>query len=115
MATQGTSKQSLDHQFERMAWGLFLVMIGGLALVPGQIVPAGTWLVGTGLIMLGLNAARQMNGIRTSTFTIVLGIAAVVLGVAQVVGTNLPIFPLLLIVIGASILWRAFVERESAS
>ncbi len=39
-------------------------MIGGLWLAPSQLVPEGTWLIGTGLIMLGLTAARQMDGIR---------------------------------------------------
>jgi hypothetical protein len=106
-------RDALDHQLERIGWALFLIMIGGLMLVPG--VPGGVWLIGTGLIMLGLNAARQANGIPMSAFTIVLGIAAVVLGVAEIVGAGLPVFPILLILIGASILWRAFGEREPTS
>jgi hypothetical protein len=80
-------------------------MIGGLWLVPG--VQPGVWLVGTGLIMLGLNAARHANGIRMSTFTLVLGTAAMVLGLVQMLGTEMPVLPILLIVIGASIVWRA--------
>jgi hypothetical protein len=106
-------KDALDHQFERISWALFLIMIGGLALLPD--VPGGTWLIGTGLIMLGLNLARQRNGIRPSAFTIVLGIVAVVTGVAEVAGAALPVFPLLLILIGASILWRALLDREPAA
>ncbi len=113
MATMERHTHDLDDQLERVSWALFLIMIGGLALVPG--VPGGTWLIGTGLIMLGLNAARQMNGIRMSTFTIVLGILALLLGIAQVLGTDLPLFPVLLILIGASLLWRAFVGRQPAS
>lgn len=112
-AIETPRKVMLDHRFGSISWGLFLIMIGGLALLPG--VPGGTWLIGTGLIMLGLNAARRMNGIHMSTFTIVLGIAAVVFGIAEVVGTGLPVFPILLILIGASILWREFMERENAS
>ena len=107
---QGPRRDVLDHQLESVGWALFLIMIGGLMLLPG--VPGGTWLIGTGLIMLGVNVARQMNGIRMSTFTIVLGIAALMLGIAQIAGTGLPVFPLLLILIGASILWRVFTERE---
>jgi hypothetical protein len=106
-------QRTLDHQFERISWALFLIMIGGLALVPG--VPGGTWLIGTGLIMLGLNAVRYVNGIRMSTFTIVLGILALVFGVAEFVGSSLPVLPVLLILIGASILWRTVFERESES
>ena len=111
MATmQRQTHEGLDHQLERVSWALFLIMIGGLALVPG--VPGGTWLIGTGLIMLGLNAVRQVNGIRMSTFTVVLGILALVLGIAQVLGTDLPLFPVLLILIGASLLWRSLVEQR---
>jgi hypothetical protein len=109
----GPRKDALDHQLERVGWALFLIMIGGLMLLPG--VPSGTWLIGTGLIMLGLNAARRRNGTRMSPFTVVLGIAAVALGAAAVVGIELPVVPLLLLVIGASILWRAFGEREPAA
>ncbi len=113
MAVIDRSQQStLDHQFERVSWALFLIMIGGLAFVPG--VPGGTWLIGTGLIMLGLNAARYMNNIRLSKVTIVVGILALVFGVAELVGTPLPVFPLLLILIGATILWRTAFEREPA-
>jgi hypothetical protein len=111
--TERSRGEALDHQLERTGWALFLIMIGGLMLVPG--VPGGAWLIGTGLIMLGLNAARYLSGVRVSTFTTLLGIAALALGMAEVVGTALPVFPLLLILIGASILWRAFLERRPAA
>lgn len=101
-------KDTLDRRLDGIGWALFLIMIGGLMLLPA--VPSGTWLIGAGLIMLGINAARQMNGVRMSTFSVLLGIGALVLGLAQFTGVNLPVFALLLILIGASILWRAFVE-----
>jgi hypothetical protein len=107
-----SDKQHLDRRFERVGWGLFLVMIGGLWLLPG--VQPGVWLVGTGLIMLGLNAARNANGIPASTFTLILGTAAIVLGVSEMMGTAMPVFPILLIVIGASIVWRTAMARERA-
>jgi hypothetical protein len=111
MATMDVSdKRALDHQFERMSWALFLIMLGGLGLVPG--VPSGTWLIGTGLIMLGLNVARYMNGIPIGTFTICLGFAAIAFGVARFVGADLPVLPILLILIGASILWRSAREHQ---
>ncbi|HEX8966924.1 MAG TPA: hypothetical protein VF937_03525 [Chloroflexota bacterium] len=106
-------RSTLDHQLERTSWALFLIMIGGLLLLPA--VPSGTWLIGTGLIMLGLNLARRMNDLPVSNFTIVLGIGAIALGISEFVGSELPVFPLLLILIGASILWRTFVVREHAT
>jgi hypothetical protein len=109
-AVEQHSKHQLDDQLERISWALFLIMIGGLALMPD--VPSGTWLIGTGLIMLGLNGARQLNEIPVSAFTMVLGLVALAAGLAEVLGTALPVFPLLLILIGASILWGAFAERH---
>jgi hypothetical protein len=55
-AGQPAGRPALDRRLEGIGWALFLIMIGGLGLVPS--VPQGTWLVGTGLIMLGLNVAR---------------------------------------------------------
>jgi hypothetical protein len=98
-------KRALDSQLERIGWGLFLIMIGGLALVPKGLVPEGVWLVGTGLIMLGLNVARRLNGIRVSGFTVVLGLAALAAGLSAVAGVSLPVFPILLIALGAQILY----------
>src|SRR6476661_6034325 len=94
---------ALDHQLESAGWALFLMMLGGLMLVPS--VPSGTWLVGTGLIMLGINAVRRLKGIHVSTFTVVLGLVAIAFGAAQMMGTSLPVLPIILILIGASILW----------
>jgi len=109
-STQDEQKSALNKRFESIAWALFLIMIGGIWLVPKERVPEGTWLVGAGLIMLGLNAARYLNGIKMSGFTIVLGFIAVVSGLSDFVGVDLPFFPLLLILIGASIILRPLIE-----
>jgi hypothetical protein len=54
--------------------------------------------------MLGLNVARYVNGIRMSNFTLVLGVLALLLGIRGMTGVDLPVFPVLLILIGADIL-----------
>lgn len=104
---RASDKRALDRQLERLGWALFLIMLGGLWLIPN--VPGGVWLVGVGLIMLGLNVARYFNGIRMHTFTSVLGAAALLLGVADLLGWGLPVLPILLIVIGASIVFGVVV------
>lgn len=102
-----TGKRVLDQQLERISWALFLIMIGGLLLIPG--VPDGTWLIGTGLIMLGLNIVRYINGIRMRTFTIVLGALAILFGIAELAGSHWSVLPILLILIGASIIFSLIV------
>ncbi len=108
---QPQEKQSLNKRLETIGWGLFLIMIGGLALVPNDHVPAGAWLIGTGLIFLGLNAARMIAGLRASSFTIVLGILALLSGLGDFFRLELPLFPILLILIGASIILKPYFEQ----
>jgi hypothetical protein len=68
--------------------------------------------VGAGLIMLGLNVARHLNGIRMSPFGVGLGAVAVVAGLAELAGMGLPIMPLILILIGAEILFKSARPEE---
>jgi hypothetical protein len=102
-------KKELNSRLETVGWGLFLIMIGGFALLKG--VPEGTWLIGAGLIMLGLNAVRLMAGIRASWFTLILGTIALFSGLGSVYGVNIPVGPLLIILIGLAIVVRAFQPR----
>ncbi len=106
-----TDKRALDRQLEGISWALFLIMIGGLWLIPN--VQGGVWLIGTGLILLGLNIARYLSGIRIRTFSSMLGALALLLGVMEVLGLGLPVLPILLIVIGASILFDVVVPGEA--
>jgi hypothetical protein len=103
---------TLGQQLERIGWALFLIMIGGLTLLPSGWVPEGTWLVGTGLIMVGVNVVRHLNGLRINGFTVVLGLAAIAAGVSSMAGLNLPVFPILLIAVGAQILYSVLVPRK---
>lgn len=102
----------LNKRLEMIGWGLFLIMIGGLMLVPDQYVPESLWLVGAGLIMLGLNAARYFYHLSLSWFTIVLGLIALASGIGDWLGVDLPVFPILLILIGAHILLKSRFERK---
>jgi hypothetical protein len=87
-----------------IGWALFLIMIGGLWLMPEGTIPEGTWLVGAGLIMLGASALRALNGIKVGWFAVVLGIIALCTGVSGFFGVDLPWFPILLVLLGASII-----------
>ncbi len=105
-------KKNLEHRLDSIGWALFLIMIGGLWLMPDGIVPEGTWLVGVGVIMLGISAVRYSNGINVSSFTVVLGIIALCSGASGFFGVELPWFPILLILIGASSIFKVLVEQK---
>jgi len=71
-------------------------------------------LVGAGLILLGINAVRSLKSIKMSGFAIVLGVLALVAGLGHLAGVKVPVFAILFIIIGASIILRPlFAKRPS--
>jgi hypothetical protein len=105
-------KGTLNRRLEDIGWALFLIMIGTLLLMPKGGVPQGTWLIGTGLIMLGVNAVRRVNGIAMNGFTIVLGAFALVAGLGGFFGVDLPLLAAFLILMGVIILLRPMLRRS---
>lgn len=47
---------------------MFLILTAVVWLFPETRVPPGTWLVGTGLLLLGLNAVRAISKVPVSGF-----------------------------------------------
>ena len=103
----------MDKRLDAIGWGLFLIMIGGLWLLPEGTLPDGTWLIGMGLIILGLNAYRIYIGIKISGFWIVIGILALGSGLSEVFYLDLPIIPILLILFGGSIIFKHFRTKDN--
>ena len=106
------AKQALNKRLEAIAWGLFLIMIGGLSFIPDSSVPEGLWSIGVGIILLGLNAARYFNQIKMSGFTTVLGILALLTGVGEMVGFDLPTLAILLIILGLILILKPWFEER---
>ncbi len=103
-------KDTLNRRLDEIGWGLFFLLIGGLWIAPN--VPSGAWLVGAGLILLGVNVVRRFNDIPVSTLTVVLGIVALAAGFGDYFGVKLPFFALLFILIGASMIAKPLFERQ---
>jgi hypothetical protein len=112
-------QQALNRKLDAIGWGAFFVWWGVTELFPS--LPEGVGAIGIGLILLALNAVRSRNGIPTSGFTTTLGILALVLGgleLAQValdLPFELPVFGILLIVLGLIILGRELTGNRSES
>lgn len=109
---QAVKKDALDKRLDALGWGLFLIMIGGLWLAPKGSVPEGAWLIGTGVIILVLMAVRYLYGIKISGFWFVLGLVALAFGVSSVFGVNIPVFPILLIIIGINIVVKPLIKKK---
>jgi hypothetical protein len=105
-------KEAMNKNFERIAWGAFLVMLGGFMFVPNEIVKGGWWSIGVGLIFLGLNAARYFNGLRMSGFTTFLGVLSVGGGILDLVGMEGVNGAVLLIVLGGYVILKPYFEKR---
>jgi hypothetical protein len=100
------------QRLDEIAMALVLIMTGGLWLAPRAMFPEGTWLAGSGLILLGLNAARRIRGLKASGFGIIVGLIAFAAGVGRIIGQELPLIPILLIILGAGLILRAAASKE---
>jgi len=105
-------KAALNKRLETIAWGLFLIMLGGFMFVPEQIISGGIWPIGVGLIMLGLNLARYFNGLKMSGFTTALGIISVVGGLLELIGWTRLEGGVLLVILGAYLLLKPWFDRR---
>ena len=107
-------KKALDKRLDAIGWGLFLIMIGCLWLIPEESVPEGTWLIGTGVIILVLLGIRYLYNIKISGLWLVIGILALAFGISDFTGINLPILPILIILFGLSIVLKPLFKKKSS-
>jgi len=110
--TTDPEKAVLNKRIETIAWGLFLIMLGGFMFVPKNQAPEGLWSIGVGAIMLGLNAARYLNHIKMSGFTTVLGIISILGGVVQLFGVKNLEGAFLLIILGAFLILKPWFDQR---
>ncbi len=120
MATQSSAdgnikRVALERRFEGFGWGVLLITVGAIWLLPEKEVPHGSLLIAAGLIMLGLNAARLSSGLRTSAFSLIVGILALIAGLGERFGTRVPLFPIALIVIGVYSLLKVLRHDDSGA
>ncbi len=112
IVAQDPEKAALNKRLETTFWGLFLIMLGGWALVPAASIPKGAWSIGVGLLMLGLNMTRYFSRIRMSGFTTVLGILAVLGGIGDMLGWADLNGAFLLIILGAYLVLKPWFEKQ---
>ncbi len=93
---------NLDHRLDVLGWGLFFLMTGVLLLIPG--LPDGSWLVGLGILLLGLAGARIALGLAFEWFGVILGGSALLAGFAAIAGIDIPVFALFLIACGLALI-----------
>jgi hypothetical protein len=93
---------NLAYRLDVLGWGVFFLMTGVLMLVPD--LPAGTWLVGLGVLLLGLAAVRRALGLAFEWFGVILGTGALAAGLGTIAGFSIPVFALFLVACGIALI-----------
>lgn len=106
---------STNRNIETLAWGALFVWWGITLLIK---FPAGVGLLGVGLILIGANVARYSQRIRINGFSACIGVLALVWGALELAGTvlpfEIPVFAILLIALGATVVGLEFVHPASS-
>lgn len=108
-------KKAILDKINGIGVALFIVMIGGLLLIPKGVLPETTWLIGVGLIMVGGNIARRLNDIKSCHCTLVLGILLLIAGILGLFGITFPVFPILLVIFGVSIILGLVSKKKQCN
>ena len=113
-------KRNLDAKIETIGWGMLFIW-WGLRWWVLISLPEGSGLVGSGVILLGLNLARSLANIPTRSLTTWLGLLALAGGGLMVVNETahlpfkLPVFEVLLIAMGLILLGRGLFRVRQGS
>ncbi|MFQ6089396.1 MAG: hypothetical protein ACE5K0_10910 [Candidatus Methanofastidiosia archaeon] len=104
-----SKKSRKNWKLGGIAFGLFIMLVGTVWTLENtsELYLDGVILFGTGLILLGLNLSRYFAGIKTSKVTVILGILLLILGAGDYFAFDVPVVALLLILIGAYIIFKS--------
>lgn len=109
--------KNLNERYGTFAWGIFFILTGIIIFIPGD--QNNEFLVGIGIILLGLNLVRYIYKIPTNIMTIIFGMMSLVLGIVPLLRRvlNFPkfevdLFPILLVIIGLYFLVSAIKRTK---
>lgn len=108
------AKEALNHNLSVFGWGALFVWWGIVFMI--DPITLGMGAMGTGLIMLGVNAFRMLKGIEPVGSTTDIGITVLVWGVLDqarlMLGLDIGVsFALVLFVIGLNLWLTSFLRR----
>ncbi len=108
-----TDSQATGKRLDNVGWAGFFIFTGALWLIPESQVPPGTWFIGVGLLLLGLNAVRRMSNLPVSGFGTVLGVLALGAGISAFLSVEVPIVAIGSILLGLGLLARELGARRA--
>lgn len=97
--------RQLEDRLDTAGWGVLFVAVGAVLLIPG--LPSGAWLAAVGVVMIGVSLMRVAVGLPVVWSTAIVGIAALVAGMAEVAGLEHAAGPLVLVALGITLIGAA--------
>ncbi len=102
-------KTARNKVFDAVAWGTFIVLlgVGWLTSIAYQVSTTVYIALGVGVILIALNLARYFTAIKISKFSLFVGLVALALSGAGIIGYELPFIPTLVVLIGMFVVAEA--------
>lgn len=106
------SEKELNSRLNQIGWGIFLLMIGVIWLIPGNVLPDGSLFLTGGLIMIVINLVKKQKGIQTGNGNVIFGFVLIGIGIIDLLDSPVPVIAALLIFWGIGILFRALRKKQ---
>ncbi len=97
------------HRVSSVAWAVFFIWVGVALLAE---LHWGWFLLGVGVIVLAAELVRWQMGANVERFWVTCGIVFLAGGLWNILDLPWPIAPILLIVLGAALLYKAVLGPE---
>jgi hypothetical protein len=108
-------KPVTNKVLDAIAWGVFAVLLGAGWIVSSYYqLDTGIYLaLGVGFILIALNAARMTLKINVSRFSLFIGLLALALSGAGLLGFAMPFVPTVIVLVGMFIVAEAVQKTIS--
>jgi hypothetical protein len=110
MEVKKMNENSITNKvFDAIAWGVFIVLLGaGWITSTYYQMDTGIYIaLGVGVILIALNLARKTAKIAISKFSLFIGMLALALSGAGIVGFAMPFIPTVIVLVGLFIVAEA--------
>jgi hypothetical protein len=107
-----SDRRLVKRRIDAVGWGLLLMLTGGAFLIPDEHLAGVAWLIGVGIVLLGVAGVRYLNGLGPGVGNLVLGSVSLAGGLAGLFGLSLPLLPILLILFGVCLVISPLLEKE---
>ncbi|MBN1332825.1 MAG: hypothetical protein JW971_03590 [Synergistales bacterium] len=103
--------QKLSQKIATLGWGVFFIWLGIFLWIHFQ---TGFFLLGLGILILGMQFARRRFDLAMEHFWVAVGILSIVGGFWDLIETELPLVPVLLILAGSGLVLFSFWGKKGS-